>query len=121
MPPLTVLSLATIMHVTPSTTPTPVMRPPAGTSASGYSSWPASGESSIKVVPGSIKAVTRSLGSIFLRARCFSLAFAGPPSWAVRVSSSSRAMASPIKRSFSLNSSEAMSISVWRTEMALAW
>ena len=53
------LSLATTIHDTPCTVPTPVMMPPAGTSSPGYSSNPASGESSRNDVPGSMSAVTR--------------------------------------------------------------
>ena len=60
-------------------------------------------------------------GSIFFLAMCLSLALAGPPCWAVRVSCSRRAMASPISRSFSLNSSEVESTLLCMTEMALAW
>lgn len=54
-----VLSLATIMHMVPSTVPIPVTIPPAGTSSPGYTSWPARADNSRKEVPGSTRAVMR--------------------------------------------------------------
>lgn len=75
----------------------------------------------MNVVPGSIRAVTRSLGSIFFRARCFSLALGGPPSATFAVSAVRRAMASSMARWFSRNSSLLVSTTVWMVEMAWAW
>jgi hypothetical protein len=54
-----VLSFATIIQVTPSIMPRPVIIPPAGTSSPGYTSYPANGDSSRKDVPGSMRVVMR--------------------------------------------------------------
>ena len=138
VPPLTVASLATIMHswllakqretcgerhagqgggTNPWMRPMPVTTPPDGTGES-YISQAASGDNSRNGEPSSSRALMRSRGSILPRSRCFLMAFSPPPwrtsSWRSR----SSAMSLSISSRLALNSGDVVDTFASRTGMS---
>src|SRR5271165_4816941 len=106
VPPLTVASLATMMHSTPSTCPMPVTMPALGASPL-YISHAASAENSRNAECGSMSSSTRSRAGSLPRATCLAIASAPPPcatsAWRAASSSSN-----DTKRSrFAANSGDA--------------
>src|SRR6266511_414593 len=118
VPPLTVASLATITHSSPSTTPIPVTIPAPGACPS-YRSHAASVLSSRKAESGSTSRSIRSRASSFPRERCRSTAFGPPPAVTCAGRSRSSATRASMRSARSAKISESRSTCELKTAIAV--